>query len=86
MWLYHSLAPLSPDTYRVPLSLDTYESLQDFALVSLKFQKGTITLLINGKQVAQKSIDFPLKGALGLFAGGDSIVEARSFRVDKVLS
>ena len=52
---------------------------------SAVFQKGTVTLLINGKQVAQKSIDFPLKGSLGLFAGGDSIVEARSFRVDKVI-
>lgn len=81
-----SSVPLSPDTYRVPLSPDTYHSLQDFALVSIKFQKGTVTLLINGKQVAQKSIDFPLKGTLGLFAEADSIVEARSFRVDKVFS
>jgi hypothetical protein len=66
---------------------DTYHALQDFALVSMKLQKGSVTLLINGKQVAQKSIDFSLKGSsLGLFAEGDSIVEARSFRVDKVLS
>jgi hypothetical protein len=70
----------------VPWYPDTYKSLQNFAIVSVKMQKGTVTLLINGKQVAQKSIDFPLKGSLGLFAGGDSIVEARSFRVDKVIS
>lgn len=66
---------------------DTYNSLLHFAIVSVKIQQGTVTLLINGKQVAQKSLDFPLAGSsLGLFAGGDSIVEARSFRVDKVLS
>jgi|SRR5450755_3049836 hypothetical protein len=70
----------------VPWYPDTYNSLLNFAIVSVKIQKGTVILLINGKQVAQKSIDFPLKGSLGLFAGGDSIVEARSFRVDKVLS
>ena len=64
---------------------DTYNALQDFTLLSVKLQKGTVTLRINGKQVAQKRIDFPLKGFLGLFAEGDSIVEARSFRVDKVL-
>ena len=65
---------------------DIYKSLQNFAIVSVKIQKGTLTMLINGKQVAQKSIDFSFKGSLGLFAGGDSIVEARSFRVDKVIS
>ncbi|GCE16192.1 hypothetical protein KTT_60510 [Tengunoibacter tsumagoiensis] len=69
----------------VPWS-DTYNALLNFAVVSVKIQKGTVTLLINGKRVAQKSIDFPIKGSLGLFAGGDSIVEARSFRVDKVMS
>lgn len=69
-----------------PWSPDTYNALLDFAIVSVKIQKGTVTLPINGKQVAQKSIDFPLKGSLGLFAGGDSIVEVRSFRVDKVPS
>lgn len=69
----------------VPWSQDTYNSLLDFAIVSVKIQKGTVTLLINGKQVAQKSLDFPLKGFVGLFAGGDSVVEARSFRVDKVI-
>lgn len=69
-----------------PWDQDTYHALQDFAIVSVKLQKGTVTLLINGKQVAQKSLDFPLAGSsLGLFAGGDSIVEARSFRVDKVI-
>lgn len=71
------IAPLAPWS-------DTYNALQNFALVSVKIQKGTVTLLINGKQVAQKSSNFSLKGSLGLFAGGDSIVEARSFRVDKV--
>lgn len=66
---------------------DTYNALRDFAIVSVKIQQGTVVLLLNDKQVAQKSIDFPLRGSsLGLFAGGDSIVEARSFRVDKVLS
>ena len=70
----------------VPWDADTYNSFLNFAIVSVKIQEGTVTLLINGKQVAQKSIDFPLKGSLGLFAGGDSIVEARSFRVDKVIS
>jgi hypothetical protein len=71
----------------VPWYPDTYNSLLNFAIVSVKIQKGTVTLLINGKQVAQKSINFPLRGSSpGLFAGGDSIVEARSFRVDKVLS
>ncbi|HLG64771.1 MAG TPA: hypothetical protein VKY19_22715 [Ktedonosporobacter sp.] len=70
----------------VPWPSETYNALLDFALVSVKIQKGTVTLLINGKKVAQKSIDFPIKGALGLFAGGDSIVEARSFRVDEVIS
>jgi hypothetical protein len=69
-----------------PWDTDIYNALQDFARVSVKLQKGTVTLLINGKQVAQKSIDFPLKGSLGLFADGDSIVEARSFRVDKLLA
>lgn len=66
---------------------DTYNALLDFAVVSAKIQKGTITLLVNDKQVAQKNLDFPLAGSsLGLFAGGDSVVEARSFRVDKVIS
>ena len=70
-----------------PWDQDTYNALQEFAIVSVKLQKGTVTLLINGKQVAQKSLDFPLVGSsLGLFADGDSIVEARSFRVDKVFS
>jgi hypothetical protein len=64
---------------------DIYKPLQDFAIVSVRIQKGTVTMLINGKQVAQKSIDFTFKGTLGLFAGGDSIVEARIFRVDKVI-
>lgn len=71
----------------VPWSPDTYHALLDFAIVSVNIQKGTVTLLINGKQVAHKRLDFPLRGSsLGLFAGGDSIVEARSFRVNKVLS
>lgn len=71
----------------VPWYPDTYNALLDFAVVSVKIQKGTVALLINGKQVAQKSLKFPLRGSsLGLFAGGDSIVEARSFRVDKVIS
>jgi hypothetical protein len=48
------------DSSFVPWYPDVYHSLQDFALVSVKFQKGTLTLLINGKQVAQKSSDFPL--------------------------
>lgn len=72
-----------------PLALwssDLYNSFQNFAIVSVRIQKGTVTLFINGKQIAHKSIDFPLKGSLGLFAGGDSIVEARSFRVDKIIS
>jgi hypothetical protein len=65
---------------------DVYQSLRDFAVVSVRVQKGILTLLINGKQVAQKRIDFPFVGSVGLFAGGDSIVEARSFRVDMVVS
>ena len=69
-----------------PWSLDMYQSLQNFARVSVKIQKGTLTLLINGKQVAQKSIDYAFKGSLRLFVGGDSIVEARSFRVEKGIS
>ena len=70
----------------VPWSSDIYNSLKGFAIVSVRMQQGTLTLLINGKQIAHKSIDFAFKGSLGLFAGGDSIVEARSFRVDKVVS
>lgn len=63
---------------------DTYDALQDFATVSVRLQHGVVTLLINGKQVAQKSSAFALQGTVGLFAEGDSIVEARSFRIDKV--
>ncbi len=70
----------------VPWSSDTYQALLDFAIVSVNIQKNTVTMLINGKQVAHKRLNFPLRGSsLGLFAGGDSIVEARSFRVDRVL-
>lgn len=70
----------------VPWYPDVYQSLLNFAIVSLKIQKSTVILLINGKQFAHESINFPVKGSfLGLFAGGDSVVEARSFRVDKVI-
>lgn len=79
-----ALGDINPLT---PWNQDMYNTLQDFAIVSVKLQKGIVTLLINGQQVAQKSLDFSLAGSsLGLFAGGDSIVEARSFRVDKILS